>query len=364
MSVHPRVVHKRRGTITALPLYYSGHLLKKNSKEKDFKKYYGELRGTTLFLYKDDTQDTYTEKLDLEQLKSMELDPPFQKKAPPIITLALNTGEVQLKIENADKGEEWRGFILTVVKKQIPTKLQLLPGQMLQLQETLTLEKRRTAPAPHPPLPPRPRFLRDSNASPLNEPNVPQCFFNVTRQEAEQMLESNPEHGSIIIRPSTLPNNYALTLRQQMPSGSVMKNYRVTDTNSGFVIELDKAVTVSSLNEVLQYFLEKTEYRLQPYTGSQHYDTLIEVSPPPKCVSVPSSTPKTTPRVNVAPALQSLNKQEPSPAAESEEGEYMVPDHDGTDNHGLNHSHFDGELRQVLKLRRENTYTATDEDKV
>lgn len=43
------------------------------------------------------------------------------------------------------------------------------------------------------------------------------CFFNVTRQEAEQMLESNPEHGSIIIRPSTLPNNYALTLRQQMP---------------------------------------------------------------------------------------------------------------------------------------------------
>ena len=25
---------------------------------QDFKKYYGELRGATLFLYKDDTQDT------------------------------------------------------------------------------------------------------------------------------------------------------------------------------------------------------------------------------------------------------------------------------------------------------------------
>lgn len=34
MSAHPRVVHKRRETITALPLYYSGHLLKKNTKEK------------------------------------------------------------------------------------------------------------------------------------------------------------------------------------------------------------------------------------------------------------------------------------------------------------------------------------------
>lgn len=34
MSVPPRVVHKRRETITALPLYYSGHLLKKHSKDK------------------------------------------------------------------------------------------------------------------------------------------------------------------------------------------------------------------------------------------------------------------------------------------------------------------------------------------
>lgn len=40
------------------------------------------------------------------------------------------------------------------------------------------------------------------------------CFFNVTRQEAEQMLRQNPEYGGIILRPSTLANNYALTLRQ------------------------------------------------------------------------------------------------------------------------------------------------------
>lgn len=33
MSVPPRVVHKRRAHITALPLYYSGHLLKKHSYE-------------------------------------------------------------------------------------------------------------------------------------------------------------------------------------------------------------------------------------------------------------------------------------------------------------------------------------------
>lgn len=42
------------------------------------------------------------------------------------------------------------------------------------------------------------------------------CFFDVTRQTAEKMLEANPENGSIIIRPSTLANNYAVTMRQQV----------------------------------------------------------------------------------------------------------------------------------------------------
>ena len=34
-------------------------------------------------------------------------------------------------------------------------------------------------------------------------------------------------------------------------------------------------VTVSTLNDVLKYFLEKTEYRLHPYVVSQPYDTRI-----------------------------------------------------------------------------------------
>ncbi|KAA8588874.1 hypothetical protein FQN60_010219, partial [Etheostoma spectabile] len=257
MSVPTRVVHKRRATVTDLPLYYSGHLLKKLSKEKDFKKYYGELRGATLFLYKDDTQDTYTEKLDLEKLTSMELDSPYQRKAPTIFTLTLHTEVVQLKMDNSDTGEEWRGYILTVVKKKIPSKLQLLPGQMLLLQEALDQERKRKPPIARPPLPPRPSFLPSPSASPFrplpkekpshNSPDIPACFYSVTRQEAEQMLEANPENGGIILRPSTLANNYALTLRQLTPSGPVMKNYRVASTNSGFVIELDTANKVELL---------------------------------------------------------------------------------------------------------------------
>ncbi|XP_034400148.1 signal-transducing adaptor protein 1-like [Cyclopterus lumpus] len=365
MSLPARVVHKRRTTITDLPLYYSGHLLKKLTKEKDFKKYYGELRGTTLFLYKDDTQDTYSEKVDLEQLKSMELKCPYQKKAPTIFTLTLHTEAVQLKMDNSDTGEEWRGYILTVVKKEIPSNLQLLPGQMLLLQEALDQERRRnTFPRERPPLPPRPHFLLSAPLITAKDeldqcaPELPACFLSVSRKEAEQLLEANPECGSIILRPSTLANNYALTLRQLMPSGPVMKNYRVTSTNSGFVIELDTAVTVSSLNDVLKYFLEKTENRLHPYVASEPYDTCIDMTPTPKYVSMTSPTSKTVPRAQVAPMLRSQTKEELLPPKQ-EESEYVVPEDQCPDVHNLKLVKLDGKLHEVLKLRKGNLYTET-----
>ncbi|KAK5864756.1 hypothetical protein PBY51_015971 [Eleginops maclovinus] len=403
MSVPTRIVHKRRATITDLPLYYCGQLRKKLPKEKDFKRYYSELRGATLFLYKDDTQDTYMEKLDLGQLKSMELNSPYEKKTPTIFTLTLPTEEVQLKMDNSDTGEEWRGYILTVVNKEIPSKLQLLPGQMLQLKEALDKERQRNPTTPRPALPPRPHFLRtpspfqsplacsslspcpsastssspsaSDSASTLDSPSAsdstsstppkdkpdnsspenPACFFNVSRKEAERMLGENPEYGSIILRPSTLANNYALTLRQQTPSGPIMKNFRVTSTNVGFVIELDTAVTVSSLNEVLKYFLEKTEYRLYPYMVSQPYDTCIDMSPISKCVNISSPILKTIPKAQVAPMLRSEAKRElQSPPTNQDEGEYVFPD---------GHVEADGEL-QVLKLQRKNLYTNRETEKV
>ncbi|XP_041652832.1 signal-transducing adaptor protein 1-like isoform X2 [Cheilinus undulatus] len=309
MSVPPRKVYKRRETITELPLYFSGHLQKKTSKERDFKKFYAELRGSTLFLYKDDTQDTYMERMDLEQLKSKELDHPYKNKT---LSLSLPTEQVQ-------------------IKKEVPSTLNLLPGQRLQLEDVLAREKKRTE---RPALPPRPTFLHsNSPSSPpkKDEPDhaateMPDCFFDVSRQEAEKMLREHPECGSIILRPSALAHNYALTLRQQNPSGDTVKNFRVTSTNAGFVIELDAPVTVSSMNDVVNYFLEKTEYRLQPYRASQPYDTRFEVSPTPKYISITPSAPKQVPKAQVAPMQRSETKVDPPPAAVPEEGDYVLPD--------------------------------------
>nr|XP_015801384.2 signal-transducing adaptor protein 1 isoform X1 [Nothobranchius furzeri] len=355
MSAHPRVVHNRRQTITALPLYYSGHLLKKSTGEKDFKSYYGELRGESLFLYKDDTQDTYSERLELAQLKSMELDSPYQKKMPTIFTLNLPTEEVHLKMDNADTGEEWRGYILTVVNREIPAKLQLLPGQMIKLGEVLVQENCRNPKLTRPPLPPRPMHLKPQSSQ------MPSCFLDVTRQEAEKMLEANLENGSIILRPSAMPKNYALTLRQKTSRGPVLKNYRVTSTKSGFVIELETPVTVPSLNDVLKFFLEKTEYRLCPYVDSQPYDTHILPSSAPECVSIPSPSSIAPPKAQVAPLLRSQTKEKlPPPPHKPDEGEYVVPD-DSLD-HNRKLAQLGNELRKALKTRRENIYSESGQD--
>ncbi len=44
----------------------------------------------------------YTERVDLEHIKSMELESPYKKKAPTIFTLRLATEEVQLKVRGSE----------------------------------------------------------------------------------------------------------------------------------------------------------------------------------------------------------------------------------------------------------------------
>ncbi|XP_029626801.1 signal-transducing adaptor protein 1 [Salmo trutta] len=360
MAASPVGVYKRRDTITALPLYYSGHLLKKYTGEKDFKKCYGELRGSTIFLYTDQMHDTYSEKLDLQMLKSMVMDAPYQKNRSTIYTLTLSNEEVQLKVDNPNTGEEWRGFIMTVATREIPSKLQLLPGQILRLEEVLSEEQKRQAlcsPLPTTTYPIRPS---SSSSSPGNTydstlSGIPPCFFPVSRQKAEKMLKENTEYGNIILRPSTDNTNYAITLRQDNPSGPVMKNYKVLSIDTGFIIELNSPVTVPSLAAVLDHFLMETEFRLEPFLVPQTYDTCIEL--PPEKSTLPS---KTVLRARVAPMIHTQSPAgdtPPSypipliPSKATEEGKEYQDADDISDLHQ--------ELRIAVQRRKEQLYTGS-----
>ncbi|KAJ8015597.1 hypothetical protein DPEC_G00027760 [Dallia pectoralis] len=349
MAAPTRQVFKRRDTITTLPLYYSGHLLKKYTGEKDFKNFFGELRGSTIFLYTDEINDTYSEKLDLQTLKSMTMDSAYKQQMPTIYTLTLSKEEVQLKMDNPDTGEEWRGFIITVATKEIPSKLQLLPGQMLRLHEVLLEEQKRLAFCP----PTSHHINLTSATSPTDVyddllSGAPLCFFSVSRQEAEKMLMENQGYGNIILRPSS-DVHYAITLRQDQPSGSVMKNYKVLSTNTGFVIELNSPVTVPSLAAAVDHILKVTDFRLTPYQVPQAYDTCIDLAS-----TLPCSSSKTITRARVAPIIQtrsptgdtSLSNPIPPTPLESKEAGNKYQEAD------LRPGNLDQELQTVLQSRR------------
>ncbi|KAJ8382650.1 hypothetical protein SKAU_G00034280 [Synaphobranchus kaupii] len=300
-----RVVMKRREKITALPLYYSGYLLKKYIGQKDFKRFFGELRGSTIFLYTDDTNDTYSERVELQSLVAMVADTSRTKTGLTIFTLTLRHEEIQLKIDDPDAAEVWRGFIMTVAKLEIPSRLQLLPGQMLRLEEVLEQERQRDTPPLQPvtsdpgcpkycPCPPSPSFSTGT----YDDTAVPPCFFPVSRQEAMRMLAHNPNKGNIILRPANDNVNYAITMRQVFNSGPVMKHYKVRSENSGFVIELDEPVTVPSLKDAVDHFLKIASCCLRPYTQSEAYNTRIEVP------SDPPVSPPGPPLARVAPMIR------------------------------------------------------------
>ncbi|CAB1349780.1 unnamed protein product [Coregonus sp. 'balchen'] len=281
-GTHPRVLAQRREKITALPLYHSGHLRVKTTGTKVFAGYFGELRGSTIFLYTDEQIDTYCHRLKLQGLTGMELDPSSSRRGPCTYILSLPDQTISLQVDSPDTGEKWRGFIMTVATLQIPSQLQLLPGQTLQLQEVLDQERQRASlpitqsPSDHTP---RPRLHMTHGNS---EPPVPPGFHKVTRQEAERMLIDSPEYGEVILRPAAKSNSYALTVRHKGSSGGmVLRHYKVRPRDSGFVIDLKNTpVSGSSLHDVLLLFLSQTRQYLRPHIrpptpDTDTYDTSI-----------------------------------------------------------------------------------------
>ncbi|XP_047575389.1 signal-transducing adaptor protein 1 isoform X2 [Lutra lutra] len=230
----PRRIFQERLKITALPLYFEGFLLVKRSEYQEYKHYWTELRGTTLFFYSD-------------------------KKSP--------------TIENTESGEEWRGFILTVTELSVPLHVSLLPGQVIRLHEVLEREKKRRIETEQTP----------SSAVEKKEPTedyadvlspMPACFYTVSRKEATEMLEKNPSLGNMILRPGSDSKSYSITIRQEIDMPRI-KHYKVMSVGKNYTIELEKPVTLPNLFSVIDYFMKETRGNLRPfiYSADENFET-------------------------------------------------------------------------------------------
>ncbi|EHB03332.1 Signal-transducing adaptor protein 1, partial [Heterocephalus glaber] len=262
----PRRIFQERLKMTALPLYFEGFLLVKRSEYHEYKHYWTELRGTTLFFYTDKKSTIYVDKLDILDLIRL-TEQNSAEKTCANFTLVLPKEEVCLKTENTESGEEWRGFILTVKELSVPQHLSLLPGQVIRLHEVLEKEKKRRSEIEQ--LPgtsvEKQKESIEEHVDALNP--MPACFYIVSRKEATEMLEKNPSLGNMILRPGSDSRNYSITIRQEthMPR---IKHYKVVSTGENYTIELEKPVTLPSLFNVIDYFVKETGGNLRPFIYS------------------------------------------------------------------------------------------------
>ncbi|NXC38648.1 STAP1 protein, partial [Penelope pileata] len=259
----PRLISQERRRLTGLPLYFQGYLSVRRSPCQEFRVYWTELRGTMLFFYNDKKAPTYSQKLDISALTSATNIYPNENGSAQFI-LMLSNEELEVKADNCEYGKEWKSFILTVTKLSVPLEESLSPGQLTRMHDVLDKEKQRRT------------TLDDCSSTSQNKESLsskdcsstvtamPACFYAVSRKEATEMLEKNPWCGNLILRPGSDSKNYAITVRHALDSPCV-KHYRVTSREKSYIIELERQVTLTSLEDVINYFVTQTQGNLKPF---------------------------------------------------------------------------------------------------
>ncbi|XP_067824766.1 signal-transducing adaptor protein 1-like [Heptranchias perlo] len=269
----PRLIRKRASTI---PGYYEGYLEKLEPKSNHYKRYWTVLRGNDLYFQVTSRDPTYIEKISLDDFVSVVNDDSLDKNLQAAyLILKLKHGDAKLKVDSPETREQWKGFIFTVAKLEIPN-LALLPGQIHRLKEVLEEEMKRRknpTPAPCPPRPPRPitpELVQDNYDDVEN--SLPRCYYKISRLEAELILERNVQHGNLLMRPGSDNKNISITTRQMFKNTALVKHYRIRCADNGYIIEVDSGILCHSMQEVIDYFVQHTNGALKPLEGSTDYE--------------------------------------------------------------------------------------------
>ncbi|NWR25392.1 STAP2 protein, partial [Emberiza fucata] len=205
-----------------------------------YRRVWAGLRGLQLAFYRGPQDHEPLELLDLGELVTVQAKDG-------VLILRLRGQEVTMKMESWEMQEMWRGFILTMAKMKMPRDLALLPGHTFQLLQALREERQR----------------RDSAVTAAT-PVVPSCFFQVTRAEAELLLERSAARGNLLLRPGGHGPGVSVTTRQELRGTAVLKHYRVKRDPQGYIIDLETPHRCSSLAEVAQFFVRRSEGGLRP----------------------------------------------------------------------------------------------------
>ncbi|KAI5610435.1 signal transducing adaptor family member 2 [Silurus asotus] len=148
--------------------------------------------------------------------------------------LRLKEDDIYLTAPSLEARELWKGYIFSIVKLEVPTSLNLLPGQIHMLKEALEQE---------------------------------------TERRKELAKKSAVAQASVSV-PMTEPDDY-LTLRSEMPA-PVFRHYRVTRIPDGsYAIAIDNPIICPTLHHVTDYLIEKTGGVFKPLVLEHTYEKNI-----------------------------------------------------------------------------------------
>ncbi|XP_063312005.1 signal-transducing adaptor protein 2 isoform X1 [Pelobates fuscus] len=235
--------------------YFEEYLYKKDVNDKVYKKTWVGLLGNCLCFYSNHKDLRRVDSLSLENFICFK--EPTTLPSEYLFSLCMTGREVQFKTDSLESREMWRAYIITVAELNIPQSVTLLPGPLLSLREALEKEKLR-------------RSQEDVE-------EMPSCFHNVSRSEAETLLKQFPECGSLLLRPGGSPQTVSVTTCQRNVGTFVLKHYRVTQEQNKYVIQVEPPVTCPTLAQVVNHFKKTTKNLLIPFEKANEYENKIGV---------------------------------------------------------------------------------------
>ncbi|KAJ7993004.1 hypothetical protein DPEC_G00267950 [Dallia pectoralis] len=262
---------KRAGRNQLSNCYYEGFLEKRSCKDKVPRKLWTSLCGNALFFF-NNKEITYVEKLDLSEFISLSDDSSRDKNMEAArFTLHMKDGDIQITAPSLETRELWKAFILSVVELSVPCSLNLLPGQVHLLRETVKIERTRRETMSR---------ITAASAAPSHLyvsliDDMPACYQPVSRTEAEIALERYSEHGNLMLRPGSDGASFAISTRLEL-NGSEFKHYRVSRRHEGgFAIDLETPILCATLNDVISCMVEKTGGAFKPFIMEATYEETI-----------------------------------------------------------------------------------------
>ncbi|XP_003421947.1 signal-transducing adaptor protein 2 [Loxodonta africana] len=280
----------------ALPSHYHENFLeKKGPQDRDYRKFWAGLQGLTLYFYNSNRDFQHVDKVDLEGFVKLTDEAPLRNVHDPGIhfSLVLWNQEIKFRVDSLESREMWKGFILTVVELRVPTNLILLPGHLYMMAEARDREEARRA---------------------LVKPS---CYLNVSRLEAQLLLERYPECGNLLLRPSGGgAGGVSVTTRQTLNSLPVIRHYKVKHEGSTYVIDVEEPFSCASLDAVVNYFVLHTNKALVPFLLDEDYEKVLGYveadNENGECVWLVPSAPKAP---GPGPAPPAGSPKQPPPAS-------------------------------------------------